>query len=188
MEHLWENDQPDRCEHCGAGDDAHHSYTCPTGKHPDREFQPEYFSGLNWRDIELGKKYQYSDDGQNWTPTSLQLTRVFDPATASNNYRPFQSSIGMAWFFARTCPETYAHPTIRIGDVDLPMPETEAPEFGRLCWLWRPGEQIRCLSWIGDGTDLNLLRSQAVHLIEARAKAWADWWSQTVMAQTKGAE
>lgn len=25
-----------RCEHCGAGDDAHHSFTCPTGLHPDR--------------------------------------------------------------------------------------------------------------------------------------------------------
>ena len=26
-----------RCEYCGAGDDAHHSYTCPTGLHADRE-------------------------------------------------------------------------------------------------------------------------------------------------------
>jgi len=25
-----------RCPHCGAGDDNHHSYTCPTGLHPDR--------------------------------------------------------------------------------------------------------------------------------------------------------
>ena len=25
-----------RCIHCGAGNDAHHSYTCPTNKHPDR--------------------------------------------------------------------------------------------------------------------------------------------------------
>jgi hypothetical protein len=25
-----------RCIHCGAGNSAHHSYTCPTGLHPDR--------------------------------------------------------------------------------------------------------------------------------------------------------
>lgn len=25
-----------RCRHCSAGDDAHHSYTCPTGKHSDK--------------------------------------------------------------------------------------------------------------------------------------------------------
>jgi len=24
-----------RCIHCGAGDDIHHSFTCPTGLHPD---------------------------------------------------------------------------------------------------------------------------------------------------------
>lgn len=25
-----------RCEHCGAGDDNHHAFTCPTMLHPDR--------------------------------------------------------------------------------------------------------------------------------------------------------
>ena len=25
-----------RCIHCGAGDSAHHSFSCPTGLHPDR--------------------------------------------------------------------------------------------------------------------------------------------------------
>jgi hypothetical protein len=25
-----------RCVHCGAGNDAHHSYTCPTNMHPDK--------------------------------------------------------------------------------------------------------------------------------------------------------
>jgi len=24
------------CPHCGAGDDNHHSYTCPTNLHPDK--------------------------------------------------------------------------------------------------------------------------------------------------------
>lgn len=24
-----------RCIHCGAGDDIHHSFSCPTGLHPD---------------------------------------------------------------------------------------------------------------------------------------------------------
>jgi len=28
-----------RCIHCGAGNDAHHSYTCPTNLHPDRRDQ-----------------------------------------------------------------------------------------------------------------------------------------------------
>lgn len=27
---------PEKCKHCGAGDDNHHSYSCPTGLHPDR--------------------------------------------------------------------------------------------------------------------------------------------------------
>ena len=26
-----------RCIHCGAGDDANHSYTCPTNMHPDKQ-------------------------------------------------------------------------------------------------------------------------------------------------------
>lgn len=36
---LWnKRGKPDdeRCEHCGAGDDNHHSFTCPTNLHPDR--------------------------------------------------------------------------------------------------------------------------------------------------------
>ena len=28
--------EDDGCIYCGAGDDIHHSYTCPTGLHPDR--------------------------------------------------------------------------------------------------------------------------------------------------------
>lgn len=28
---------PDRCPDCGAGDDNHHSFTCPSGLHPDRK-------------------------------------------------------------------------------------------------------------------------------------------------------
>lgn len=29
-------DSDGRCAHCGSGDAAHHSFTCPTGLHPDR--------------------------------------------------------------------------------------------------------------------------------------------------------
>ena len=32
-------DDAGRCKHCGAGDDNHHSFTCPTGKHHNK--QPE---------------------------------------------------------------------------------------------------------------------------------------------------
>jgi len=31
---YWGSDG--RCVHCGAGNDAHHSYTCPTNMHPDK--------------------------------------------------------------------------------------------------------------------------------------------------------
>lgn len=31
-----ELDEDGRCKYCGAGDSVHHSYTCPTGLHPDR--------------------------------------------------------------------------------------------------------------------------------------------------------
>ena len=33
-DNYWDEDG--RCKFCGAGDDAHHSYTCETGLHPDR--------------------------------------------------------------------------------------------------------------------------------------------------------
>jgi len=35
--------KPERCEYCGAGDDIHHSFSCPTNLHPDKrdEFHRE---------------------------------------------------------------------------------------------------------------------------------------------------
>ncbi len=33
-ENMWDEDG--RCIHCGAGDDNHHSYTCPTGLTHDK--------------------------------------------------------------------------------------------------------------------------------------------------------
>ena len=31
---CWDVD--DRCKYCGAGDDNHHSFSCPTERHPDK--------------------------------------------------------------------------------------------------------------------------------------------------------
>lgn len=43
-----------RCKHCGAGDDEHHSYSCPTNMHPDKrssEVTPEEKAMLLGKDL-----------------------------------------------------------------------------------------------------------------------------------------
>jgi hypothetical protein len=183
MEHLWENDQPDRCEHCGAGDDAHHSYTCPTGKHPDREFQPEYFSGLNWREAEklVGKVVEFSFDGDIWSRGRLNGIVQRDFAT----YR-YKKQSGVYYIYIRTTPKNDAHPTIAIGGVKLPRPEVEAPEFGTVYWYRDPYNSVQATRWYSDCGDLARLNTGELHLTEARAQAWADWWENTVMAAVRG--
>jgi hypothetical protein len=192
MEHLWENDQPDRCEHCGAGDDAHHSYTCPTGKHPDREFQPEYFSGLNWREAEklVGKVVEFTDDPDDieWEQGVLAGLDMEVPG------RRFSIKRDDNFEYIRTCPETYqdTHPTITITvngkDFKLPRPEVEAPGPGqKYFYVGADGNIVRC-SWDGYGSEHDILALGKVHLTEARAQAWADWWRDYIMAAARGDE
>lgn len=40
------------------------------------------------------------------------------------------------YYYIRTCEETVAHQTINIGGVELPKPETIAPEHGTFYWLF----------------------------------------------------
>lgn len=90
------------------------------------------------------------------------------------------------WTYCRTCPDTFQHPTIRITvngkDFDLPKPETEAPDDGTKYWCFNLdcADRVTGHTWYWDGAaiDLERLRQQRVHLTEARAQAWSDWWKE----------
>lgn len=149
--------------------------------HEEPIFQPEYFSGLNWKDTEnlVGKVVEYSKDGGYWQGPGT-LIKV---STVVGDYQRFLSNLCW-WAYIRTCPETYAHPTITIGGVKLPRPEVEEPQNGDHVWIWAHSKIAGCI-W--DGTDqmTTLLINGLIHLAEARAQAWADWWENTVMAEVK---
>jgi hypothetical protein len=181
----------ERCEYCGAGDDSHHSYTCPTGKHPNREFEPEYFSGLNWRDAEklVKEVVEFSCNGNGWNKG--RLSHIDKKDFAEHRYQKYRdpaAAIRGGYTYIRTCQETYVHPTLNIGGVKLPRPETKPPEEGAEYCLFDPTDinAIGCYDWSGDKSDLEWLKSGCIHLTEARAQAWADWWENTVIKAMKG--
>jgi len=144
-------------------------------------FQPEYFSGLNWRDalnyLEH-KLVEVSHDGQTWHgPFKLRMI--------SSSTFCFQAASAW-WTYIRTCPETFVdqHPTIKITvngkDYHLPKPETYALEKGTNYYAIDPME-VNCIeyeTWEGDCYDNARLINKAVHLTEARAQAWADFWKE----------
>ena len=139
--------------------------------------QSEYFSALNWRDAGnlINEKVEFSNDPdiQGWRKGTL-----IDICTITPNFK------GNVYYeYIRTIP--YAHPTITIGGVELPKPETEAPAKGTKYWLWSP-DRITSYTWDGSDIDMILLKAGRIHLTEDRAKAWADWWDETVIKQIKG--
>ena len=72
------------------------------------------------------------------------------------------------------------HPTINIGGVELPMPETEEPEKGTKYWL---NPDCIDMYWCGYYHDRAFLKAGRVHLTKDNAKAWADWWKKEVLAK-----
>jgi hypothetical protein len=146
-------------------------------------FTPEYFTGLNWRDALplVGKVVEYSGTGDCWELGTLCKIDMEE----NKRYR-YSLNNGYIWaVYIRTCHETHAHPTITIGGVELPRPEVEALGDGKRYWLWMP-QSITTDIWNGCDTDYRWLGAGLIHLTEPRAKAWADWWQNTVMAAVRG--
>ncbi len=81
-------------------------------------FVPEYYSGLNWRDAEhlVGKTVECTNNPDyEW---EVGLLRRIVPI--GNNF-----DVSMHFYtYIRTCKETFKPPTINIGGVELPKPET----------------------------------------------------------------
>ena len=149
----------------------------------------EYFSWLNWRDAAhlIGKTVECSNcPDRGWHVGTLKdVSR--DDAIAHFDI----ISDGEVNFFVyiRTCEETFKHPTINIGGVELPKPETVAPRYGEYYWISIEHcdhcdiRYQQC--WDGDDSDISFLKAGRVHLTEERAKAWTDWWKNSVIDKMK---
>jgi len=146
-------------------------------------FQPEYFSGLNWREAErfVGKVMEFSDNNTKWYISILKHIKSEETIV-----HRFLSKKG-GWIYCRTCPETFIdpHPTIKITfngkDYHLPKPETERLEIGTYFWAFDSSEAglIYDNYYNGETTLSNsYINNKCVHLTEARAKAWADFWNE----------
>jgi len=83
-------------------------------------FVPEYYSGLNWRDAEhlIGKNVECTNNPDaGWKAGLFKSGYPFGVNVAGQTE---------FYIYIRTCEETFKHPTINIGGVDLPKPETVA--------------------------------------------------------------
>jgi hypothetical protein len=148
-------------------------------------FPHKYFSGLNWLEAEkyVGKMMEFSTYGEVWCGPYLLDSLRIGPATIER-FKSGGESISV-YPFCRTCPETFKdpHPTIRITvngkDYDLPKPRTEVLLKGTRYWICNfILNEINTSRWSGDDADRRRLLNGIIHLTEARAKAWADWWKE----------
>lgn len=143
-------------------------------------FVPEYYSGLNWKDAEhlIGKTVECTNHPDcGWTVGTLKII-------APMNDTHFGMTIDNHTYFynyIRTCEEVLKHPTINIGGIELPMPETVEPALGTTYWL---APVCNELVW-GGSHHINVLKSGRVHLTKDNAQAWADWWNKEVLAKIK---
>ncbi len=136
-------------------------------------FVPEYYSGLNWKDAEhlIGKPIEYANyPNEVWEYGILQRIVL----TGKNFY------VGRASFYTyiRTCEKTFKHPTINIGGIKLPKPETVEPKLGTKYWV---APLCTEMCWDCLPYDIDALQAGKVHLTEDRAQAWANWWKTTVI-------
>jgi hypothetical protein len=156
--------------------------------HKKQEFEPKYFSALNWREISpfIDKPVEVSTMGDTWEGPH-RIRRV---AKGKDIVHRFLANC--KWYpFARTCPETFEtlHPTINIGGVKLPMPEVNAPQIGTKYRRWKPGCKIFPeFSWQNSDMELGWLSDGVVHLTQSRVLQWRDWWQNYVCrtARKKG--
>jgi hypothetical protein len=149
-------------------------------------FEPEYFSGLNWRDAEklVGKLVEFTDDpGSNeWESGVLQCLDF-------KGGRRFKVKNNYHFEYIRTTPETHAHPTITLTvngrEWVLPRPEVEAPERHTPYFRVRANDEVTKYYWQGGQVEIDWLDNGHVHLTKDRAQAWTDWWENTVIAAIK---
>ena len=148
---------------------------------------PEYYSGLNWRVAEhlIGKPVECTNN-----PDSGWHVGTLKEVSKNNEViSHFGVVISDGHFdfviYIRTCEETFKHPTINIGGVELPKPETVAPSYGEYYWISLEhcdNCEIRYQQcWSGEDNDISFLKGGRVHLTKERAQAWADWWKSMVI-------
>ena len=154
-------------------------------------FIPEYFSGLNWKDAEglIGKIIESTDCPDGWWKIG-RLTKVHDGKKGSGFFEVYDREDGTSamYEYIRTVEEILVpeHPTINIGGVELPMPETIVLARGTKYWVFpypAHRELFHSLRWSCSISDIDALQAGQVHLTEDRAKAWADWWKKEVLAK-----
>jgi hypothetical protein len=165
---------------------------CPSPDwHPDTKyrrkeppFQPEYFSGLD-REKAIqycGRKVGYSYDGLRWENGVLKLV---DEAGTPFSIISTNTRSNFWVNYIKTIPETYTHPTITIGDVELPRPEVEAPKDGTQYWFINSFNEVRFRFWgrhiDSSEKDRRYLAAGNVHLKSDRAQAWANWWKNAII-------
>lgn len=147
-------------------------------------FVPKSYSGLNWRVAEhlIGKTVECSNNPDICWHVGI-LKTVKENGGITHFAVNVNGCISVDFFiYIRTCEETFKHPTINIGGVELPIPETFALEFRTKYWL-SPTCTEMC--WNCAPSDIDALQAGQVHLTEERAKAWADWWNKEVLAKIK---
>lgn len=139
-------------------------------------FEPECYSGLNWSDADhlIGKTVECSNcPDMGWKFGVLQMI-----SPVGENFAVDISGHPNFYIYIRTCEKTFQHPTINIGGVNLPMPETEEPEKGTKYWL---NPDCIDMYWCGYYHDRAFLKAGRVHLTKENAQAWADWWKTNVI-------
>jgi hypothetical protein len=154
-------------------------------RHKEPPFQPEYFSGLNWREAEklVGKVVETSRDGEHWGDE--KILKDFSHTTNDK----FKDINDYVYTYIRTCQKTYQelfHPTIKITvngkDYELPKPERKAPHEAKQYWYRNAENQIQCTTWAITLLDIDRLNAGNIHLTEARCKAWDDFWREITNA------
>jgi hypothetical protein len=187
----------DMCDDCRFYENSPSKFPCSSctcGKYfepKEQPFEPEYFSGLNWRDALplVEHVVEFSCDGEVWRGPYV-LQDVIGTKHTSHRYR---SALCNDYLYIRTTPETNAHPTVTLTvngrEWVLPKPETNAPADGWGYWFIDFAENGYTTSvWTDDRFDNNRLKKKAVHLTESRAQAWADFWKNGIMAAVRGGD
>lgn len=151
-------------------------------------FEPQYYSGLNWRDAEhlIGKMVEFSFTGDSWAKGTL--SEVVRKKHEQFRYKEKDNTRAI---YIRTCPETHAHPTITLTvngrEWVLPKPETEAPERGIDYWIVDTCE-TDIYKWQDGEVDREWLEAGIVHLTGSCAQAWADFWNEAILGAIKNGQ
>lgn len=114
------------------------------------------------RAIADGKKVQYRSTTLNSDGISYVVWKDFDVKSIESCWSLLTGTPILEW---RIAPET-----IKIGDVEVPAPEREAPEPGKKFWTLTPFGGATHFTWDGTKACYDALSSGFVHLTEEAAK------------------